>query len=181
MKKQKEMVSTRTEDLLVDLQDKEVDTRAREMAAVAGQLNRAREEKKKVMAEHATRIKGLEEKFDKLSETVREGRELRPVVVEVWHDYKRGAVIEIRQDSGETIHERALSMDERQGDLAPGAKNPTPVEVAKKLFEDGVKPDDPGIDKKVEEAAKKDGVEAAAVLDALIDLAEERDEKPSKK
>ena len=181
MKKQKEMVGTRTEDLLVDLADKEIDTRAREMAAVAGQLGRARDEKKKVMAEHAARLKGLEEKFDKLSETVREGRELRPVVVETWHDYKRGAVIEIRQDSGETIHERALSMDERQGDLAPGAKNPTPNQVAKKLFEDGVRPDDPGIDKKVEEASKADGVEAAAVLDALMELAEKAAEEKGKK
>lgn len=173
-KKAKELVSTRMEDLLVQLSEKEVDTRAREMAAKMGQLDRARDEAKLVASEHKSRISKIKEACDKLAEAVREGRELRPVQVEVWSDYKRGSIIEIRQDTGETIIERAMHPEERQTDLAVGTKGPSPKTVAKKLWEDGVRPEDVGIDKKVEEAAAADAVEASAVLEALVDLAEEK-------
>jgi hypothetical protein len=182
-KKQKELIQTKTEDLLVELNEKEIDMRARDMAGKAGQLNRAREEKKLVVADHNSRIKKLEEAFDKLAETVREGRELRPIVVEVWADYKRGSITEIRQDTSEQINERAMHPEERQGDLVGATTGPTPKSVAKKLFDDGVRPEDVGIEKKIEEAASADGgaVEAAAVLDSLVELVEEAEEKKAKK
>ena len=175
MRKGKEVLETKTEDLLVDLEPKEVDAKARKLAEKLTELERWNEESRKLAADRGQRKATLEGEVKKLREAVTEKAELRPVVVEVWADWKKTVVVEVRQDTGATVSERAMRSDERQPSIATVVdlpKNESPKAVARKLFSDGVRVEDVGIEKKVQEASAAAGVEVAAVLDELVELGE---------
>jgi hypothetical protein len=177
--KKRELLETKSEDLLVELEEDEVNERARKLSVKVGELDRHNDETRRLQSDRAAQRKAIEGEIRKLSDAVREESELRPVIVEVWADFKRSVVEEVRQDTGKVVNERAMRPDERQGTLVALSdfKNDSPKAVAKKLFSDGVRPEDVGIEKKVDEAAHAAGCETAAVLDALVEVAEENAEK----
>ena len=181
--KEREVLETKSVDLLVKLEEKEINERARKLASKQGELERHNEEGRRIQGEHAQRRKRIEGEITSLGNAVREGTELRPVVVDVVADFKRAVVLEVRQDTEEVISERAMRPDERQTTMpAAAVRNEAPKTIAQKLFDEGVRPEDVGIEGKVEEAAKAGGAEIVAVLDALVEIAEfEGDGKKAKK
>lgn len=182
-RKGKEVIDTKTEDLLVVLEEEEINVRARKLAAKQGELERQIDEGRRVQGEHAQRRKTIEAEIKGLGDAVREGTELRPVVVEVVANYAKATVQEIRQDTEKVILERAMRQDERQGTLVPMSeiKNESPRSVAKRLFAEGFRPEDVGIEQRVSDAAAAAHVEIAAVLEALVELAEEASARKGKR
>lgn len=179
----RELIETKSEDLLVELEEDEINERARKLSAKLGELERHTDETKRIVGDRGQQRKVIEGEIHELGNAVREGTELRPVVVEIWADFKKSIIQEIRQDTGKVVTERAMRPDERQGTLVALSefKNDSPKSVAKKLFSDGVRPEDVGIEAKVEAAAHAAGCETAAVLDALVEVAEENAEKKAGK
>jgi hypothetical protein len=173
-RKGKEVIETKTEDLLVVLEEDEINARARKLAAKQGELEHQIDEGRRIQGEQATRRKAIEAEIKGLGDAVREGTELRPVAVEVVANYTKATIQEIRQDTFKVLIERAMRADERQiGIPMNEIKNESPRSVAKRLFADGVRPEDVGIEGVVQAAAEMAHVEIAAVLEALVDLAEE--------
>lgn len=181
-RKGKEVIETKTEDLLVVLEEDEINERARKLAAKQGELEHQIDEGRRIQGEQAQRRKAIEAEIKGLGDAVREGTELRPVVVEIVANYTKATIQEIREDTGKVIIERAMRADERQiGIPMSELKNESPKAVAKRLFSDGVRPEDVGIEQRVSDAAAAAHVEIAAVLEALVDLAEEAAERKGKR
>lgn len=185
-RKDKEVIETKTEDLLVDLTEEEISAKARKMAERQGELERHNEESRRLQGDRNQRKQTLEGEIRKLGESVREKSETRPVVVEVVADFKRSIVLEVRQDTGKTISERAMRSDERQTSV-PGSvskdldQRESLKSIAKRLYSEGGRPEDTGIEKVVDEAAKLCGVETGALLDALVEVAEAEGAKKEEK
>lgn len=70
-----------------------------------------------IKASMKARLTALEARRDEVSVAIRRREEERDVEVDIWHDFARGIVQDIRRDTGEVIHYRPMSDDERQQGL----------------------------------------------------------------
>lgn len=171
--KKRELIETKKEDLPVEITDKERQERSLALARKIAERTRQDDDAKRTAADQSARKKTITAEINRLADVVSSGKEVRPVEVKVWGDFKTSTVVEERSDTGEMLRERAMRSEERQTEIAPPDKLTsitTPKAVAKQLFSDGARPQDAGIEKRVEEAAKGAGVEVGAVLDHLADL-----------
>lgn len=113
------LIGEHPEDLPVVITIEERADRSLRLAQIEEELSEhyAREEEmKKSFKANETR---LEAERKVLAGIVRSGKELRPVVVEHWADFKAGIREDIRSDSGEVLagRSRPLTDGERQGSL----------------------------------------------------------------
>ncbi len=108
-----------TRKLRCKLSDEELRSKGE---ALAGSVDE--KQKKKVEAKNAASIaraaiKSLDEKIRRLTRDYQDRSEERPVECREVVDVRRSQVNTVRQDTGETIESRPMSVEERQGDL-PG-------------------------------------------------------------
>jgi len=176
----REVIETKSEDLLVKLTEEEVSAKARRMAERMGELDRHNEESKRIAGERGQRKATLEGEIRKLGEQVRERSEIRPVNVEVIADYKRSIVVEVRTDTDETISERAMRSEERQTTIPAVAsvpQNESAKQIARRLYSEGNRPNDVGVEKVINDTASLCQIEAGTLFDALVEVAEEEGAK----
>lgn len=112
------VITTRTDQLPVDLTDDEVFDRGRMLAQLNGQLVDHNGHAKKVKQELTQEKTSLETEIVLLAKTVRERKELRPVEVQV-KQVNAHEVHEFRTDTGEILIKRAITDHERQVELLP--------------------------------------------------------------
>jgi len=111
----KKFKETRT--LKVLLTDQEVLDFADQLARAVDETNRLEEEKKSLSDSFKAKITESEAKIQKLTNYVRNRYDYRPVDCEQTMDNNEGTASTVRLDTGETIEERQLTYEERQGKL----------------------------------------------------------------
>lgn len=117
MKKATEtVVDTVERECYVDLTAEEVRAKGEELAHKDLEVVQEEDQLKEYVKTERSRIKGLVLELHRLSETVRQRRELRMVIVEV-RDIGDGRVSEVRKDSGEVLRARPMTDAEKQRQL----------------------------------------------------------------
>lgn len=104
--------------LMVRLQEPEVLTRGRELAAAHAARCALDDERREVAADFRQRLDAADEELARLASAVRTGAEEREVEVRDVHDYRRGVIETLRADTGDIVATRAMRTDERQMPLA---------------------------------------------------------------
>lgn len=121
-------------ELTVSLTKDEIADRAKRMSHKLAE----RDIKEQVIREDAKRqktvLKDMETEVRRLSNSVRDGAELRTVQCERRCNYSTGRVQDVRLDTGEILSERDMTEDERQKDL--------PFDDLDDAFGDEPEPDD---------------------------------------
>jgi len=108
-----------TRQLPVDLNEEEIADRGRAMAKSVSEKAGLQEEKKSATADINAKIKACGEVIRKLSEIISGGKEDREVSCEVKKDFDSNTVTVVRDDTGEVVEERPLTVDERQENMFP--------------------------------------------------------------
>lgn len=85
-----------------------------ELAATVQDIESEDRRQADVKAQMKSRLTELEARRSRLAITVSRREEHRDVQVEIWHDYQRGIVQDIRRDTGEIVHTRPMTDEERQ-------------------------------------------------------------------
>lgn len=73
-----------------------------------------------------TRIRGMKGAILEHCKNHRDGHEERDVEVEIRHNYRLGVVTATRKDTGVVLDKRAMTVEERQADLALGDEKAKP-------------------------------------------------------
>jgi hypothetical protein len=100
--------------LACQFSDAEVLDLARELGRTLADIQTEHAKQASVKRELQARMAQLEAKATELAEKVRRGEEMRDVEVMVVLDYTEGRVDTFRTDTGQTIHTRPLTNEERQ-------------------------------------------------------------------
>lgn len=108
---------TTTETLSCVLTDDELRERGEQLAKAIEDIATEQKNQESIKAEMKSSIATLEARRDALAAQVRRKAELRQVEVEEVTDYVSGRFSRSRLDTGEVIHERPLTNDERQASL----------------------------------------------------------------
>jgi hypothetical protein len=108
---------TTTRNLPVKLTDEELLKVGRELAGTTQDI--ATEEKRQadVKAGMKARLAELDARRTQLAMNISRREQDRDVRVDVYMDFQRGIVQEIREDTGETVHTRQMTDTERQAEL----------------------------------------------------------------
>lgn len=104
--------------LPMQLTEKEIMAKARELASVIREKNRLEFEKSETGKFYKTQIDSKEIEMRDLISIIEKGEENRPVSCEEFHDFGEGLVTIIRLDTGEHVGQRTMTAHERQVDLA---------------------------------------------------------------
>ena len=107
----RQLLSTQTITIPVDLDEHEVNERGRKLAATTNREDELKAEKSAFLSTWNGQMKELQEERRKLSEAVRSGREERDYDVTVWADYDAGRAEYITAD-GRVVQQRPLTADE---------------------------------------------------------------------
>lgn len=105
---------TFTKQLRCVLSREELADRSRDLAAAVGAIAEEEDRQQTVKADLKARLTELEAKVNRLAASIRSGVEYRDVAVELIAEYPRGMAVEYRTDTGDAIHTRPLTDDERQ-------------------------------------------------------------------
>jgi hypothetical protein len=121
-----------TKDIKTALTDEEKASMGMEIAEHACRVEALEDEKRKVTSGLRIKINDESKAFRAKSKALREGHIWKSVEVELEHDFARNTVLTKRKDTGEIVGERAMTVDERQKELAFGdagdaAENDAPV------------------------------------------------------
>lgn len=100
--------------LACQLSDEELLKKGTELAQAVEDIQGEDRRQADIKASMKARMTALEARRDELSVTVRRREEERDVQVEVWHDYSRAIVYDVRTDTGEVLFRRPMTDDERQ-------------------------------------------------------------------
>jgi hypothetical protein len=103
--------------LRITLTAEEVAERADRAAHVLGQRDQKEDDRKAANTAAKSQIEELEAELRRISSEVRDKATYGPVECERRYDYRLGRVVEVRTDTDETIHERAMTIEEKQLDL----------------------------------------------------------------
>lgn len=133
-------MSTEIRQLPVQLTEDELRQRAHTMADKTQQREQLEDEKKSQAAAASSRLKILDGELSLLASQIRQGTELRAVDCSAEPDYEAGVMVTTRDDIDEEIERRALTLSERQlemagTDPAKGTYGPDPDEPAGDGFE----------------------------------------------
>jgi len=110
------IIETIERECYVDLTADEVRVKGEELAHKDLEVMQREEALKAYAKEERAEIEGLVNALHKISEVVRQRRELRMVAVDIV-DAGEGRVNEVRRDSGEVLRERAATDREKQMQL----------------------------------------------------------------
>jgi len=115
--KEKEKIIESTEALKCQLTKEEFNERAKKLAETLDDLRQAEAERKAAVEQFKNKIASLEAQAAHLANVVRNGWEIRPVVVETTIYYKRNLLFKKRLDTQEQLERRELRPEERQMEL----------------------------------------------------------------
>lgn len=110
-------VRTETRSLAVRLTDAEFIERATALAKVNQDIGVEEDRQVDLKSQMKAQLTMLDSQRAKLSSVVARREEVRDVVCDVHHDYDRGFVEVVRQDTGESISVRPMTDAERQMQL----------------------------------------------------------------
>lgn len=100
--------------LPVDLTPAEKITKGLEQARVRDVIREVRGERDEAMDKFKGRLKALETERDRLTDEIRDGREMRAVEVREERNYRQNTLREIRVDTGEVVRTRPMTKEERE-------------------------------------------------------------------
>lgn len=103
--------------LPVHLTDDELLKKGTDLATAVQDIATEENRQADIKASMKARLAEIEARRTQLAIAVSRKEEHRDVEVDIWHDYQRLVVEEIRRDTGEVIHRRVMSEDERQAEL----------------------------------------------------------------
>jgi uncharacterized protein (UPF0335 family) len=106
-----------TKTLKVSLTEAEILEFADQLARAVDNVTRLEEEKKTLVDSYKAKITEAEAATQKLTNLVRNKYDFRPVDCEQTMDNNEGTSKTVRLDTGETIEDRKLTYEERQGKL----------------------------------------------------------------
>jgi len=106
-----------TRNLPVALTDDEIRKAGDALAMACEDITSEEARAKEIKDDLKNRMSSLEAERNRLAVLVRRKEEYRQVEVDIWFDYQRGMVEEIRTDTGEQIKIRPMTDDERQQGL----------------------------------------------------------------
>lgn len=106
-----------TRTLRVGLKPHEIAERADRAAHVIVQRDQKEESRKAANTAAKSQIEELDAELRRVSTEIRDKATYIPVACERRYDYRLGRLLEVRTDTGDTIHERALTIEERQLEL----------------------------------------------------------------
>lgn len=110
-----------TQKVQCKLTDDELAERSQQLVELLGDRRTLAEEAKESAAGYRDRLKAIDKDVDGLLDQLTEGVEQRELEVEEMRDERRGEIVTRRADTGEEIDRRAMTAEERQGDLFGGA------------------------------------------------------------
>lgn len=128
---------TKHEQLLCKLTEEELKARAHRLASTVAELEGVALRKKDLTAGLNAEQKRIEAERSHLAMIVREGKESRPVVVEITRDYAHAELVETRTDTGEVVRRRTLTTEEMQQELPLDAMNRIIPDAGKQDDDDG--------------------------------------------
>ena len=99
------------------LTEKEMLAYAKEMAEISGEITAIEEDMKAVAQEFKSRLAGKSARFSAIGQRVQNGAEFREIDCVREFDYSAGLVTEIRRDTCDKLNTRAMTDDEKQGEL----------------------------------------------------------------
>lgn len=99
------------------LTEEELLKKGQELAEAVEDIQTEERRQGDIKASMKARLTALGARRDEISIAVRRKEEDRDVEVDIFHDYARGIVEDIRRDTGERIAFRPMSEDERQREL----------------------------------------------------------------
>lgn len=106
--------------LMVDLTDEDVADRKNKLVKAESELQKVSAEKAEAMADFNSTLKDRRNEIRTLVAAIQTGSEEREVECYERRDEKRGAMETVRADTGEVIHDRPLTAEERQVDMFSG-------------------------------------------------------------
>lgn len=106
-----------TKNLKVALTKDEVLSAAESLARTLDELNSLEDDKKSLTDSFKAKITEAEARATQFKAKVRDKYEWRPVDCEETRDPTEGTVVVVRLDTNETIEDRKMTYDERQGQL----------------------------------------------------------------
>lgn len=106
-------------DLRCELTDSEVAAVAEELALQVGEREKTETAKASAAAAFGATLKAQAQEIGLLGRKVRDKAEQRAIECQRIADYKQGVMETVRLDTGEVISRRALTVEERQGQLLP--------------------------------------------------------------
>lgn len=115
-----------------------------EMAAAVEQMAEIEEDKKEYMASIKDRLSKVEAVITSNGRKLRQGWELRMIECSMVKDFDTNSVKITRNDTGEVVEERAMTIQERQRELELGAPPATEEELAERMGVEGGTPPPPG-------------------------------------
>jgi len=118
--KSRRKVEAFRQQLRVTLTTEEVASRADRAAHVLAERDQKEEEAKAAQKHLKSIIDNMEAEMRRLSNEVRDHATYQLVDCERVYDYETGRVSEIRKDTGESVNERAMTLEERQQELSFG-------------------------------------------------------------
>lgn len=114
------VAKTTTRTLPVKLSQDELRERGDTLASVIQDLNTEQKRQTDQKAQMKAKLSELEARQTQLAIMISRREEDREVVIDVWHDFERGTVSEVRRDTGEELHSRHMTDEERQRSLPIG-------------------------------------------------------------
>jgi hypothetical protein len=120
--KQKSKTEEKPEKVVVELLDcrltrEEKEDRSKQLVARLDALDKAKDDFKTIQSDYGAEKKALERDIKHLQNALHSGMELRRVEVGMFADANEGSMTYVRQDTGEVIRKRALTVEERQRPL----------------------------------------------------------------
>jgi hypothetical protein len=106
-----------TRPLKVPLKPDELSSRADRAAHLIGQLDQKEEERKAANTAAKAQIAELDAELRRISGEIRDKHTFETVDCERRYEYRTGRVYEVRLDTNETLHEKPMSLEERQLEL----------------------------------------------------------------
>lgn len=100
--------------LPVRLTEEELLKKGSELAATVQDIASEESRQQDIKSQLKAKLAELEARRSNLAITVSRKEEHRDVEVDIFHDYQRGVVEDVRRDTGETISRRVMNEEERQ-------------------------------------------------------------------
>lgn len=106
-----------TRRLLCTLTPTELQTQGAKLAEACEDIHNEMQAQTDIKAQLKSKLTSLESNRDAIASVVRRKADYKDVPVNIFHDYTRAIVDEIRTDTGEVLVSRAMSDHERQAKL----------------------------------------------------------------
>lgn len=99
------------------LTEEELLKKGQELAATVQDISSEESRQQDIKSQLKAKLAELEARRSNLAITVSRKEEHRDVEVDIFHDYQRGVVEDVRRDTGEIVSRRVMNPEERQQKL----------------------------------------------------------------